>query len=432
MTNTLAFNVALMGARMHYAVPRLFHQHGALARFYADICATQGWPRALRLLPSRCLPAAVQRLAGRVPQGIPPRLVLAFTRFGLEYQRRRSQARSISEMTAAHLWAGATFGQLVLEAEPAQSTDLYCFNSASLELLRAWRGRGRLSMVEQTIAPRRIEEQIVSQEHLTFPGWQEPLPQDANVEAYMEREEEEWRHADVIVCGSEFVRQGVHACGGPRERCVVVPYGIDLHGCFAGQRAELAGRPLRVLTVGEVGLRKGTPYVLEAARQLAGRVQVRMAGPMALLPERADELRRHVEWVGIVPRREIAAHYLWADVFLLPSLCEGSATVTYEALGAGLPVIATASTGSIIEPNVSGFCVAEGDASEIVSVLEKFLEDPQLLKVMSVEARRRAKQGGLTAYGERLMSTARAAQANLLGVPKDRTTVVESGKFRRA
>lgn len=411
MNEGLSFIVALMGARMHYAVPRLFHQHGMLARFYADICATHGWPRLLGCLPSGWLPSGLQRLAARMPSGIPPWLVAAFTSFGFEYQQRRSRARSVSEMTAVHLWAGENFCRLILEAKPPEQTALYCFNSAGLELLREWRGRGRLTMVEQTIAPRRMEERILRREELAFSGWQEPLPCDAHVDAYMEREEKEWLEAEVIVCGSEFVRDGVRECGGPVERCVVVPYGIDLQDFPGRDRGELKGRPLHVLTVGEIGLRKGSHYVREAARMLAGRTAFRMAGPMALLPDRAKELQRHVEWAGIVPRREIAAHYQWADVFLLPSLCEGSATVTYEALSAGLPVVATANTGSIVEHGVSGFCIPERDARAIVQVLECFLSNTRLLRDMSAEARRRSRDASLEAYGERLIAVTHSDRA---------------------
>ena len=34
--------------------------------------------------------------------------------------------------------------------------------------------------------------------------------------------------ADLIICGSEFVCEGIRGCHGPVEKCVVVPYGVDL------------------------------------------------------------------------------------------------------------------------------------------------------------------------------------------------------------
>lgn len=401
------FVVALMGARMHYAVPRIFWQHKVLSRFYTDICLNAGWPAFLRWLPSGILPRGLKRLAGRHVADVPPKLIAAFTGFGLEYQRRRARSRSVSEMTAVHLWAGERFCRLILDAKPPGDAGLYCFNSAGLELLRDWRSRGRRALVEQTIAPRRVEERILFEEEAAFPGWQEPLPRDANVNAYIAREEAEWREADGIVCGSEFVRSGVGECGGPVDRCIVVPYGIPFTPEDAVIRAPLAGRKLRVLTVGEIGLRKGSHYVLQSARRLSGHAEFRMVGPIALLPQRLAELEAVAQYAGISPRSEISRHFNWADVFLLPSLCEGSATVTYEALSAGLPVVTTPSSGSIVEDGVSGFIVPERSAEEIVAALEKFLSISGKLVQMSRAAKERAMFGGLDAYGQRLMQVIR-------------------------
>ena len=48
--------VAQLGARMHYAVPRILHEAGALDRFFTDICATGAWARALGALPAGIVP----------------------------------------------------------------------------------------------------------------------------------------------------------------------------------------------------------------------------------------------------------------------------------------------------------------------------------------------------------------------------------------
>ena len=128
-----------------------------------------------------------------------------------------------------------------------------------------------------------------------------------------------------------------------------------------------------------------------------------MVGPVGLLPGRGQELSRHVQVSGSVPRSEVIRHFDWADVFLLPSLCEGSATVTYEALAAGLPVIATPNTGSIVEDGISGFIVPARDSDAIVNAFERLLSDPSLLSEMGAAAHARSREGSLEAYGERLM-----------------------------
>ncbi len=60
-----SFVVSQLGARMHYAVPRIFADHQRLAHFYTDICALQGWPNGrVRPLVSWSPPRAFMVQAG--------------------------------------------------------------------------------------------------------------------------------------------------------------------------------------------------------------------------------------------------------------------------------------------------------------------------------------------------------------------------------
>ena len=78
----LGYLVAQLGARRHYAIPRMLHEAGMLDRFYTDICAVKGWPSALRVVPRSLRPAGLKRLMGRVPVGVPEEKIRAFTTFG--------------------------------------------------------------------------------------------------------------------------------------------------------------------------------------------------------------------------------------------------------------------------------------------------------------------------------------------------------------
>jgi glycosyltransferase involved in cell wall biosynthesis len=396
----MTFVVALLGARMNYAVPRILHEAGRLERLFTDSCATLGWPRCLRLIPAGWRPAAVRRLLGRRPEGIPAARITAFQRLGLHYARRRAAARTPSDATGTYLWQNQTFCEQVCRQDWGQAGGVFTFNGAGLEVLRLARARGLRTVIEQTIAPRAVEERLLREERESFPAW-EAQAADPFLDNYAAREQAEWSLADQILCGSEFVRQGVRDCGGPVERCAVVPYGVDV-ATPAGQRRPRGG-PLRVLTVGAVGLRKGSPYVLRAAQALKGRACFRMVGPLALLPRALDELRAHVEVTGPVPRDALAGHYAWADVFLLPSICEGSATVTYDALAHGLPVMATPNTGSVVRDGREGYVVALRDAEALVVRLEALAADADLLLELSRRAFQRAREFSLRAYGDRLL-----------------------------
>ncbi len=398
--------VAQLGARMHYAVPRLLERAGLLEHFYTDLCAAKGWPSLLRLIPRALRLAAVQRLLGRDPKEVPARRITAFTSFGLEYGRRYSRARTTDERNATFLWSGHEFCRLVNSHGFGAAKAVYTFNSAGLEILQAARQRGIKGIVEQTIAPRSVEWALLKDEARRFPDWETPTAKDTMMEDYCAREAAEWAAADLVICGSEFVREGIVSCGGDPATCVVIPYGIERDSA-APPRAQRRDGPLRVLTVGAVCLRKGAPYVLAAARKLGAQAEFRMVGAVQVRPKAEQELREHLQLTGVVPRTEIAAHYAWADVFLLPSLCEGSATSTYEAMFQGLPVICTPQTGSVVRDGVDGFIVPAQDGATIADKLALLAKKPDLLTALSESARQRSADFTLEKYGERLIAAFR-------------------------
>jgi glycosyltransferase involved in cell wall biosynthesis len=273
---------------------------------------------------------------------------------------------------------------LILQKDLSSADAVYAFNSAALELLRAARNMGKTTILDQSIAPRYLECRLLEQERARWPGWESGAPRDGLINEYCERERQEWGAADLILCGSQFVRDGIAAYDGPVGKCRVVPFGAD--GGFTAQARPSHDGPLRVLTVGTVSLRKGSPYVLEAAKRMIGIASFRMVGAIAVSEQAQSDLRRYVELTGVVPRSRIIEHYRWADVLLLPSLCEGSANATYEALATGLPVICTLNTGSVVREGTDGYIVRAGSIDDICRKIELFAQDPASLREMSMEA----------------------------------------------
>ena len=190
--------------------------------------------------------------------------------------------------------------------------------------------------------------------------------------------------------------------GGPVERCVVVPYGVDTRFQLPFKKTHQG--PLRILTVGSVGLRKGTPYILEAAKKLKGKATFRLVGPIHVSKSAVSTLQEHLEIVGQVPRSHIKTHYDWADIFLLPSICEGSATVIYEALACGLPVIATPNTGSIVRNGIEGYIVPIRNVDKIVDAIQLIISKPEILNSHVKSVQKRTTYGSFNSYAERLLS----------------------------
>jgi glycosyltransferase involved in cell wall biosynthesis len=395
--------VSQLGARMHYAVARILAKEGRLGHFFTDICGTKGWPSLFGKLPTAMLPRPLQRLVGRVPSGIPPELITDFPLFGARSAIRRLRVEDVVEETSHAVWAGSRFSELVASRGFHNAAGLYAYSGDALEQMREAKRQGMWTVVEQMIAPRTVVETILADEMGRFPEWAGPPGKNPHAAIFAARERAEWALADCIVCPSHFVRDHVVAEGVPAERCVVVPYGVDARD--RSGNAPRAPGPLRVLTIGEIGLRKGSPYVLQAAERLGTSVRMRMAGSDRLPPLLRNRLARSIELRGIVPRAMIDEEYQWADVFLLPSLCEGSATVIYEALASGLPVITTYSAGSVVRDGVEGLIVPERDPQAIVDAVQFLAKNEHARAAMSANARITAGLHTVDKYGARLLAT---------------------------
>jgi glycosyltransferase involved in cell wall biosynthesis len=410
MNASQSFIVASLGSRMSYAVPRILHSHGLLERLFTDLCASKGWMRALGAVPRAWRPAGLRRLLSRVPPEIPANRITHFPWIGWRYGARRRMPLTVSQLPGLYLRTNSAFCRAVCEQDWGAARGVYTYNGAGLEILAQARARGLFTVMEQASAPADIDARIMAAERRAFPGY-ETAPDDTVWQAHAEREKSEWRLADLIICGSEFVREGFRACGGPVERCVVVPYGIDLPTQAPPRSTPHNGGSLRVLTSATVGLRKGVQYVMQAAAALGDRAEFRLLGTLDSIPPAIRaELKAHLHCLGHVPRNEIWKHYGWADVFLLPSLCEGSATVAYEALACGLPVVTTANSGTVVRDGVDGYIVPIRNSAAIVECLQRLAADRELRDRISQSARERAREFTLKKYDERLCDVLMNAQ----------------------
>ena len=373
--------VAMLGARMHYAVPRILNDAGLLHRFFTDsyVGNKPALEKALAALPEGLCGTAARRLAGRQETSIPGTLVTSFDWLGFRYALARRRAHDGGARADVYARFNTRFNHAVLRHGLGQADTVLGFNTACREIFQAASRRGLATVVEQTILPTVLEERLMREAAQDWPGWQPSL--EFSDQQLAAREQEEWELADRIVAGSPFVAEGLAECGVALEKISVVPYGVDPRRFSLAPERSSVGRPLRVLFVGEVGLRKGAPYLLEALNTLdQGMVEARFAGSVALASDRIAGYTERAQILGPVPRSEMPELFRWADVLVLPSIVEGSATVTYEALMSGIPVITTANSGSIVQDGESGRIVAVRSSSALADAIAEYAEDRTLLE----------------------------------------------------
>jgi rhamnosyl/mannosyltransferase len=219
-----------------------------------------------------------------------------------------------------------------------------------------------------------------------------------------------WRllaQADRLLVSSPFYAQTSPYLGRFPDKCVVIPYGIDL-AKFAGTPAEreraLAfrnehaphGEPI-VLFVGMLRYYKGVEYLIEAMRDLPAKLLILGEGPVG----RALELQttrlglgNKVTFLGGVPDEDLSAVYRASDIFVLPSThrSEAFGIVQLEAMASALPVISTelgTGTSYVNQHEQSGLVVPPRDPAALATAVRTLLSDPERRRQMGEKGRQR-------------------------------------------
>jgi glycosyltransferase involved in cell wall biosynthesis len=265
-----------------------------------------------------------------------------------------------------------------------------------------------LRTVLDQIDPSKSEFEIVREEEMRFPQLARPMA--APPDSYFCRIQREWETTSAIVVNSNWSKLALRQQGVPDSSLFVVP--LPFQPATPGTVRAFNRPKLRVLWLGTLCLRKGLPYAFAAAEQLADTpVDLTFAGPCEVNLE-AIRLPANARYVGAVTRSEAADLYDTHDVFIFPTISDGFGLTQLEALSKGLPVIATTSCGEVVEDSKSGFLIKPRDSRGLADSIRRFVDEPDLLSRMSMNALRRSKEFRYDAiwpkYAAVLAGTARA------------------------
>jgi rhamnosyl/mannosyltransferase len=212
------------------------------------------------------------------------------------------------------------------------------------------------------------------------------------------------RRADRIIATSPDYIASSPVLSRYRDRCVVVPFGVD--------RRRFALRPTDGASVREARLRygdrillfvgvlryyKGIDILLRSMQRVQGHaVIVGRGAEEAPLRARAAALNvaDRVTFVGEVPDAELRVLLHACDVFVLPSIdrCEAFGIAQIEAMACGKPVVSSdLPTGVrfVNQNERTGLLVAPGDADALAGALSRLLEDPDARRRFGEAARNR-------------------------------------------
>lgn len=385
--NRLRFICWHIGPRgRQYGIPMVLERAGMLERFYTDFCISANSARLLRrLVASRWRLRVFDDVLNRaLPPALPRHRVNTFPPNRLWRHKARKPGAYLLDRVAKDRFRGANA--------------IYCINNAELELARKAKLDGLVVVVDQVLTP--DVGLILREERARFAGI-EPQDSDELVFGGIERDKALWAVADLVLAPAPYTRDAIVQLGGDPSKVRIVPYGVDDEWLTAEPRPE----PGRILFVGSVGLRKGTHYLAKAARLLnerGVRCEVIVVGPYDPKAISRPELQGPV-YLGRIPRSRVREEFIRADLFVHPSLAEGCAVATLEALACGLPMVVTPNAGSVVRDGTDGFVVPARDAAALAEKLEAIVSDRGLRGRMSTAAKERARDHTWDAYERRLI-----------------------------
>ncbi len=374
--------VCQLGARESYMMARALASSGSLAALITD-----AWEK-----PGSVVTRLSSRLKERYHPGLAGARVAAPRYRTLAHELRgrylgnsgwrRIMDRNVwfEEMAAAQLRA--------LVGEGVRCDTVFAYSYAAGGILREARSLGMRTVLGQ-IDPGPMEDEIVADLYARAGQSQryERIP-----EAYWSRWREEIELSDVVVANSPWSRMLLVRAGVPDEKISIVPLAYDGLAHVTRRRRSVpdtftAGRPLRLLFLGQVTWRKGIGPLLAAFESMPhAPLRLDVVGPVQIDMPEASRRDPRIVMHGAVPRSAVHRHYDEADLFAFPTLSDGFGLTQLEALAHGLPVLASRNCGEVIEHEANGYVLESVTPEAIESVLAGLLDDPRRLRAWTERA----------------------------------------------
>lgn len=360
--------VCQIGAREHYAIARALQRRGRLAGMITDAWVAPTY-RASALLPRRLRERWHADLSGE--HVCAPLFSAAMRSAGDRLMRRAGwdqiMARNawFQRAAARHLRAFSNTAQTV-----------FSYSYAAGDVFAEAKRRGWRTVLGQ-IDPGPVEAQLVATlyERAGQGNIYEPIPAD-----YWRLWRREIDLADRIVVNSAWSRNALIAENVPREKIAIIPLAHEGQA-EAPHRVQPAcftrERPLRLLFLGQVTLRKGIGVIFEALRLLPDvPISLDIVGPIQVEVPKAVAGDPRITLHGPVARGETRAFYEHADLFIFPTFSDGFGLTQLEALGAGLPVIGSKFCGDVVRDGVNGHILSILEPYELAGLLRELAVDP--------------------------------------------------------
>lgn len=235
--------------------------------------------------------------------------------------------------------------------------------------------------------------------HLQQRGRREAgLPSASSLPPRIAAECEAAKLAHFLVCGSKLIVESYLRRGYRPDRVLHCPYGMDPNRFRFVEREAAVHRPLRIATVGVIGIRKGIFRLLaigEWAERAGIELELHLIGPVEaeaenLIARSSARCKRY----GVLKGDALVHALHQADAYCLPSYEEGFGISIIEAMSTGLPAIVSDTTGGkeAISEGADGLILSDFSIDEFEAKLRPWFSQPGLLVAAGAAAARNASE----------------------------------------
>ena len=367
---------AVFGVFHHFELAHQLHRRHHLQQIYST------WPWAR--LKREGLPRS---LVSSFPYLHTPDYLLQRVRF---YTPRMSSKMASWNTLAFDRWTNRII---------APCDAFIAISGAGLLTGRKIQSRGGVFICDRGSTHQRFQETVIADE---YRRWN--VPQPLSKPHITIREEEIYATANAITVPSTVAKRSFVQMGIAPEKIHVIPYGVRLD--HFTRTTEPPRDSFEVLFAGNIGLRKGIPYLLQAFARLkhpnkhltlVGAMQDDMRSLLSTLPT------ENVTFTGAIPQPQLAKKMSASHLLVLPSIEEGLALVQGQAMACGCPVLATTATGAedLFMDGEQGFIVPDRNLEALSERMQQVADDPALQHRLSDASLLRVKTlGGWDQYGE--------------------------------
>jgi glycosyltransferase involved in cell wall biosynthesis len=270
------------------------------------------------------------------------------------------------------------------------------WNLMCLRSLRKADARDATTVVERASTHPNVQRDLIETEYDEFGVSDRPF-----TDREFERAVTELAECDAVFVPSEFVYDSFKREGFSDDSLFTIPFGVDTDAFTPPADPARRDSEFTALFTGQISLRKGIQYLLPAWEQADVDGTLRIAGETTSTAESVvDDYRNNedIEFLGWVDDME--REYERASAFVFPSIEEGSALVSYEAMAAGLPSIVTPNVGSLVRDERDGLVVPPRSPDAVADALERLAAEPSTRAEFGRSARQRVEDYTWERYGD--------------------------------